>query len=316
MNYLVTGGAGFIGSSLADKLLEEGNTVICLDNFDNFYDPEIKKRNIANALKNKNYTLIEGDIRDKNALEKCFSVLKIDTVIHLAALAGVRPSIANPELYFQVNLFGTLNILEAMRKFQVNKMIFSSSSSIYGNNPKVPFSETDRVDNPISPYAASKKSAELLCHNYHHLYGFDICCLRFFTVYGPRQRPEMAIHLFTKKIHQGQAISVFGDGTNKRDYTFIGDILNGITASILNNDGYEIINLGESFTIALNDLVELIEKELGKKAVIERKPMQPGDVNMTYADVSKAKKNLNYIPSTPINNGIKKFVEWYLKENT
>ncbi|NOX67516.1 MAG: NAD-dependent epimerase/dehydratase family protein [Chlorobi bacterium] len=312
-NYLVTGGAGFIGSHLVDSLLSEGNNVITIDNFDEFYSKEVKLSNIASALTFDTFQLIEGDIRDKDLLDDLFSNNHIDVVIHLAAKAGVRPSIENTVEYYDVNINGTLNILEAMKKFDVKNLIFASSSSVYGNNKKVPFSESDIVDYPISPYAATKKSGELLCHTYHHLYDFKINCLRFFTVYGPRQRPDLAIHKFSKMILNDETIPMFGDGTTKRDYTYIDDIIQGIKLAIKNLNGYEVFNLGESRTIMLKELITLIEKEIGKKANIEKLPLQPGDVEQTYADVSKAKELLNYDPQYEIEEGIKNFIEWLKK---
>lgn len=316
MKILITGGAGFIGSSVTDKLLEQNHSVICLDNFDTFYDPLIKRQNINNALSNKNYLLIESDIRDQKFLDAFFSDNKVDIVIHIAARAGVRPSIAKPDLYYDVNINGTLTLLEAMRKADIKKMIFASSSSVYGNNKKIPFSETDNVDYPISPYAATKKAGELLCHTYHHLYAFDIFCLRFFTAYGPRQRPEMAIHMFAKNILNQKPIKMFGDGSTKRDYTYIEDIVSGLIGAINNLKGYEVINLGESQTISLSALIVMLENKIGKKAIIKNCPEQPGDVMITSADISKAKKYLQYSPKTSIEEGINKFVDWLLKEHS
>ena len=311
---LVTGGVGFIGSNLTDKLLSEGNSVIVIDNFDDFYDRKIKENNLKNALSYNNFELFEGDIRDKDIHEKIFSENEIEVVVHLAAKAGVRPSIKQPELYYDVNVNGTLNILEAMKKYGVKKLIFASSSSIYGNNKKVPFSEKDSVDFPISPYAATKKACELLNYTFHYLYGFDIYNLRFFTVYGPRQRPDLAIHKFTKLILEGKPIPVFGNGNTSRDYTYIDDIIKGIMSAIKKVKGYEIINIGESQTITLSKLIAIIENTVGKKAIVNRLPMQPGDVEKTFADISKAKQLLGYNPKTNIEDGIKKFVEWKLSE--
>lgn len=314
MNFLVTGGAGFIGSHLINKLISEpGNFIVCLDNFDEFYNPEIKRKNVSSFLNKKNFNLVEGDIRDRNIVESIFEKDKIDVVVHLAARAGVRPSLKLPALYFDVNVNGTINILEVMRENNCNKMVFASSSSVYGNNTKIPFSEDDNVDYPISPYAASKKAGELVCHTFNHLYGFDISCLRFFTVYGPGQRPEMAIHQFAKNIMDGKPINVFGDGSTKRDYTFIDDIIQGVTASINNLGGYHIYNLGESKTIELIELIKLIEKHIGKKAILNYQPEQPGDVKLTFSDVTKAKNELSYNPSTTMDEGIKKFVDWLRK---
>lgn len=312
-NYLVTGGAGFIGSHLVDNLLSEGNNVISIDNFDDFYSRDVKLKNISNALTFDTFQLVEGDIRDRKILDNLFSNNFFDVVIHLAAKAGVRPSIEDPKGYYDVNISGTLNILEAMKAYDIKKMIFASSSSVYGNNKKVPFSESDIVDFPISPYAATKKSGELLCHTFHHLYDLKINCLRFFTVYGPRQRPDLAIHKFTKKIFNGETIQMFGDGTTKRDYTYIDDIIQGIKLAIDNLNGFEVFNLGESRTIMLKDLINLIENEIGEKAKIEKLPLQLGDVEQTYANISKARELLKYDPKFEIEEGIKNFVEWIKK---
>lgn len=310
MKYLVTGGAGFIGSSLIDRLLKKDNDVVCIDSFDDFYDKNIKLKNIENAKSYNSFRLLQGDIRDNLFVEKCFRENEFDLVFHLAARAGVRPSILNPKIYYDNNVLGTLNILETMHKYSIKKMIFSSSSSVYGNNKEVPFSETDNVDYPISPYAATKKACELLCYNYHHLYDIEINCLRLFTVYGPRQRPDLAIHKFTELIMRDKEIPIYGDGTMKRDYTFIEDTVNGIlNASNLLN-GYNIFNLGNSTPISLNNLIQVLEKVIGKKALLNYLPQSPGDVDITYADISKAKKYLNYNPSTDIETGIIKFVKW------
>jgi UDP-glucuronate 4-epimerase len=311
MNILVTGGAGFIGSHTIETLLSRGDQVVCLDNFDDYYDPSIKERNLLAASRHSGFRCVRGDIRDSTALEEAFARGPVDAVIHLAARAGVRPSLLQPELYYDVNVVGTLRLLEAMRKHKVARLVFGSSSSVYGNNEKVPFSETDPVDSPISPYAASKKAGELLCHTYHHLYGFHIFCLRFFTVYGPRQRPEMAIHQFTRKILNKEKILLYGDGTSQRDYTYIEDILEGLMRSLDRLNGYEIINLGESRTISLAALITAIERLTGVRAVIERQPMQPGDVMITYADTAKARALLGYSPRFPVEEGLAKFVEWY-----
>lgn len=305
---LITGAAGFIGSHLCERLLADGRRVVGLDSFDSFYDPKIKRVNIAGCLTNSNFRLIEGDIRDAEvvaaALKGC------DVVVHLAARAGVRPSIEDPLLYQDVNVRGTNIILETMRKLGMKKLVFASSSSVYGNNKKVPFSETDVVDNPISPYAATKKAGELLCHAYHHLFGMDITCLRFFTVYGARQRPDLAIHKFAKLILAGKSIPVFGDGSMMRDHTYIDDIIAGVVAAIDHCGGYKIYNLGESRPVSLSDLIAAIERAVGKKAIIERLPLQPGDVHQTYADVSRAKAELGYEPSTEIEAGLSRFASW------
>ncbi|MDD3520867.1 MAG: GDP-mannose 4,6-dehydratase [Actinomycetota bacterium] len=311
MNILITGGAGFIGSNLTDRLLENGSRILCLDNFNDFYNPHIKENNIRHHLENKNFTLIKGDILDRNLLLDIFSRNNIDIVIHLAAMAGVRPSIENPLLYEKVNIEGTINLLECMKTHKARKMLFASSSSVYGGNKKVPFSETDSVDRPISPYAATKKACELLCYNYHHLYSFDIFCLRFFTVYGPRQRPEMAIHKFTRQIYSGQNITVFGDGSSSRDYTYIDDIVNGLLNCIDRVNSYEIINLGNSNPTKLIELVKLIQNISGRKSGITKEEMKPGDVFTTFADIKKAKKIIAFKPETSIEDGLQKFISWY-----
>ncbi len=311
MYYLVTGGAGFIGSNVVDRLLMKGKKIICLDNFDNFYDPAIKRRNISEAIKNPDFKLIEGDIRDLKLLKDVFNSHKISHVFHPAARAGVRPSIADPLLYEDVNIKGTMNMLEMAKEFKVENFVFASSSSVYGENKKVPFSESDNVDKPISPYAATKKACEEICFTYHHLYNISITCLRFFTVYGPRQRPEMAIHKFTRLIDEGKKIPMFGDGSSKRDYTYIDDIIDGVMKSLDKRHAFEIFNLGESETTELRKLISLIEKNLGKKAQIDEQPNQPGDVPITYADIEKAKSMLQYNPTTKIEKGIELFVKWY-----
>jgi len=310
-NILVTGGAGFIGSNLVEHLLNEGQRVICLDNFDPYYDVAIKKKNIEIAAKSPKFTFLNADILDSKALTSCFEKHQIDIVIHLAAKAGVRPSLSDPKGYYDVNVSGTLNLLETMKKFGVKKMVFASSSSVYGNNTKIPFSETDIVDFPISPYAATKKAGELLCHTYHHLYDFDIFCLRFFTVYGPRQRPDLAIYKFTKAILNGEPIPFYGDGSNKRDYTHISDIVQGIQAALNNLSGFEIINLGESTPISLSELVNYLEEFTGGKAQLNKLPLQQGDVNITYADIEKARNLIGYSPKMDIHEGFKSFVQWY-----
>lgn len=307
---LVTGGAGFIGSTLVDSLLADGLKVICVDNFDPFYDRGIKEQNIVTAKQNGNYTLIEADIRDQEKMRICFDRYRPDTIIHLAAKVGVRPSIENATEYYDVNVAGTLNLLQIMQEFNLNRMILASSSSIYGNNETTPFSEKDSVDHPISPYAATKKAAELLAHTFHHLHGFNIFCLRFFTVYGPRQRPDLAINKFTELILKDEPIPVFGDGSSARDYTYVTDIVAGIRSAIDKLCGYEIINLGESKTITLNELITSLEREIGKKAVINRTEKQPGDVHVTFADISKAKELLDYHPKITKEAGLAAFVKW------
>jgi len=313
---LITGGAGFIGSHLAEKLLADGHRIDCLDNFNDYYDPRIKRENIRDALANENYRLLEGDLLDISFLEKIFAARKYDVIVHLAARAGVRPSIEQPLLYEKVNIRGTMHLLELCKKHQIHKFVFASSSSVYGANKKVPFSESDFVDNPISPYAATKKAGELVCYTYHRLYDISVSALRFFTVYGPRQRPDMAIHKFARLIWQDQPIPVFGSGKSKRDYTYIDDIIQGIVASIHKCQGYNIYNLGESKTVELMYLIELLQQALGKKAVLDFQPDQPGDVPITYADISKARRELNYNPQIAIEEGIKRFTEWFKEKMT
>ncbi len=313
--YLVTGGAGFIGSHLCDYLLSQGHSVVIIDNFNDYYDISIKERNVEGNLKNPAYKLYRGDIRDLELLKTVFDENEIDMVINLAAMAGVRPSLENPLIYEEVNVKGLMNLLETCKNKGINKFIQASSSSVYGNNKEVPFKESAVVDFAISPYAATKKSGEVMGHVYHHLYNIDMIQLRFFTVYGPRQRPDLAIHKFTKMITAGESIPFYGDGTTKRDYTYIDDIIDGIVKSIRylekNENVYEIFNLGESNTVSLKEMVSTIEEELGIEANIDRQPMQPGDVEVTYADISKAKELLGYDPRTDFKDGIKNFVEWY-----
>ena len=309
MKVLVTGAAGFIGSHLCERLLGDGREVVGIDNFDDFYDPEIKRRNVADCLENENFELIEADIRDGAAMGDAAGK-GVEIIVHLAAKAGVRPSIEKPLLYADVNINGTGILLEAAREQGIGKFIFASSSSVYGNNEKVPFSEEDNVDFPISPYAATKKACELICHTYHHLYGMSMTCLRYFTVYGPRQRPDLAIHKFARLIEDGKPISIYGDGTMSRDFTYIDDIIDGTVAAIEKCGGFNIYNLGESSPITVNDLVVEIEKALGKKAIKEYVSLQPGDVDRTYADVSKAAKELGYKPATNIEKGLAEFVGW------
>jgi UDP-glucuronate 4-epimerase len=311
---LISGGAGFIGSHLCQRLISEGHTVVCLDNFDAFYDPAIKRGNLEEIRAtegNGEFQLVEGDIRDAVLLEDLFRRSSFDLVIHLAARAGVRPSIEQPLLYNEVNVTGTLNLLEACRGFGVKDLIFGSSSSVYGTNSKVPFAEEDRLEAMISPYAVTKRIGELFCYTYHHLYNLNISCLRFFTVYGPRQRPEMAIHKFTRLIHQGERVPVYGDGTSRRDYTYIDDIIGGIMGTMRNLRGYAIFNLGESQTVPLRQLISLIEKALGKKAEVEELPEQPGDVPITYADITQARRFLGYDPQVGIEEGVERFVRWF-----
>jgi len=312
MSILITGAAGFIGSHLTDRLLREGRDVVCIDNFCDYYPPRIKRANIASALAhNPPARLYEGDICDVEFCAGVFQQERIDCVVHLAARAGVRPSLQNPALYATVNCVGLVNLLELARRHSVQKFVFASSSSVYGNNKKVPFSESDPVNEPISPYAATKRAGELLCRTYHHLYGLPTVCLRLFTVYGPRQRPDMAIHKFTRLIDEGKPIQVFGDGTTKRDYTFCDDIVDGIVAAIDADLKFEIINLGDSKVVELRYLVQLIETALGKRACVQNLPEQPGDVRITFADIAKARALLGYEPKVPIEQGIEIFVQWF-----
>ena len=312
-NILITGGAGFIGSHLVDRLMSEGDwRITVVDDFNDFYDPAIKRANIASHLADPNFKLVAADIREYEALKSIFRESAFDCIVHLAARAGVWPSLKEPLLYVKTNINGTMNLLELARENEVRHFVFGSSSSVYGENKKVPFSEDDPIFRPISPYAATKAAGELICHPYSHLHGMRIVCLRFFTVYGARQRPDLAIHKFAKLITAGQAIPVFGDGTTRRDYTYIDDIIQGVRAAIdYDRTNYEVINLGESRTVELRELISLLENELGRRAEIDRQPTQPGDVPQTYADISKARRLLNYNPQTPIESGIKKFVQWF-----
>jgi len=309
-NFLITGGAGFIGSHLVDRLLAtDVAKITVVDDFNDFYDPSIKHNNIQNHLKVHRYTIHEIDIRDRAALEQVFKENNFDCVVHLAARAGVRPSLSEPQLYTETNINGTLNLLELARQHNIKQFVFGSSSSVYGINAKVPFSEDDPIRQPISPYAATKGAGELLCHTYSHLYGLRCVCLRFFTVYGPRQRPDLAIHKFAKLISAGKPIPVFGDGTTRRDYTYVDDIINGVIAAInYDKTNYEVFNLGESRTVELNELISLLEKELDTHAIIDRQPPQPGDVPQTFADISKARALLGYDPKTQIEEGLHRFV--------
>ncbi len=314
-NILITGGAGFIGSHLVDRLLAEGNwRITVIDDLNDFYSPEIKRANIAGHLTNPDYRLVEADIRDTEALAEAFASSGFDVIVHLAARAGVRPSLSQPRLYFETKVTGTLNLLELARIHHVKQFVFASSSSVYGINCKMPFSEDDRIHQPISPYAATKAAGELLCHTYSHLHGIRTIGLRFFTVYGARQRPDLAIHKFAKLISEDKPIQMFGDGTTRRDYTYIDDIMQGVRASIdYDASMHEVFNLGESQTIELRELISLLERSLGKQAIIDHQPMQPGDVPCTFADIAKARRLLNYDPTTKIADGIPKFVDWFLR---
>ena len=315
MNFLVTGGAGFIGSHVCERLLRDGHRVWAFDDLNDFYDPQIKRRNLGEieALA-KPFTFVHGDLCDAAVLTALCSSVKFDQVIHLAARAGVRPSLEQPALYLRVNVEGTVNVLEAARRSGVKKITIASSSSVYGVNAKVPFSESDPIFSAVSPYAASKLACEALGHTWHHLYQMDVVMLRFFTVYGPRQRPDLAIHKFTRLIDAGRPIPVFGDGSTARDHTHIDDILEGIIACTQREFGFEIFNLGESQTVKLRELIGLIEAALGKTAIIDRQPLQPGDVPITYADISKAREKLGYQPRVKVAEGIHLFVDWFRKK--
>lgn len=316
--FLITGGSGFIGSTLSEQLLNNNERVIIIDNFCDFYNPNIKEKNI-NKIKNKtNLKLYKVDIRDRLSIKKVFDENKIDVVVNLAAMAGVRPSIENPVLYQEVNCLGLQNILEEMKLHNVKNGVFASSSSVYGNCKEVPFRENMIVDYAISPYAATKKANEVMAHVYHKLYNMNIVMLRFFTVYGPKQRPDLAINKFTKLMLEGKKIPMFGDGSTSRDYTYIDDIVDGIIKScqfcLLNKNVYEILNLGNSNPISLINMIKIIGETLEIEPNIEQLPMQAGDVETTFADITKAKKLIGYEPKTPFRNGIKEFVKWYKEE--
>jgi UDP-glucuronate 4-epimerase len=312
MNFLVTGGAGFIGSHVCERLLAQGHAVWVFDDLNPFYDPAIKRRALeALAATGRPFQFVHGDLVDRAALDALCGAVKFDQIIHLAARAGVRPSLQEPALYQRVNVEGTVNLLEAARQSGVRKVTIASSSSVYGVNARVPFSEDDPIFSAISPYAASKLACEALGHVYHHVYGFDIAMLRFFTVYGPRQRPDLAIHKFAQLISQGRPIPVFGDGSTARDYTYVTDTVDGVLACTQREFGFEVFNLGESQTVTLSSLIELLENALGCKAIIDRQSAQPGDVPITYANIAKARAKLGYNPQVKIDEGIPRFVEWY-----
>ncbi len=312
MNFLVTGGAGFIGSHVCERLLRDGHSVWAFDDLNDFYDPQFKRANIRDiqslALP---FEFFHGDLCDVDAVNEIFSSVKFDQIIHLAARAGVRPSLEQPALYARVNVEGTVNLFEAARKNGVKKITVASSSSVYGVNAKMPFTESDAIISAVSPYAASKLACEALGHTYHHVYKMDVAMLRFFTVYGPRQRPDLAIHKFTKLIDAGKPIPVFGDGSTARDHTYVTDILDGVMACTNKEFGFDIFNLGESQTVKLSELISLIENALGKKAIIDRQPLQLGDVPITFADISKAQAKLGYNPQVKVAKGIPLFVDWF-----
>lgn len=313
--YLITGGAGFIGSSLSERLIKEGNRVVAIDNFCDFYNPTIKENNVKELIKNSNFKLYRNDIRDRESVKKIFEENNIDIVMHLAAMAGVRPSIENPVLYQEVNCMGTQNILEEMKAHNVKNLVMASSSSVYGNCKEVPFKENMIVDFAISPYAATKKANEVMTHVYHKLFDMNVIMLRFFTVYGPKQRPDLAINKFTRLMLEDKEIPMFGDGTTSRDYTYIDDIVDGIIRSCNyvenNNDVYEILNLGNSSPVSLKEMINTIGQAIGVNPKIKQLPMQPGDVDRTFADISKAKKLIGYNPKTSFKEGIENFVKWY-----
>jgi len=316
-NVLITGGAGFVGSNLTEHLLAEGGwNVSIIDDLNDFYAPEIKRANMAEVRNTGDFQFFEADIRNAESLRPVFDENEFDVIVHLAARAGVRPSLKEPKLYAETNINGTLNLLELARDYEIKQFVFGSSSSVYGENEKLPFAEQDPIFKPISPYAATKAAGELICHTYSHLFDIRTVCLRFFTVYGPRQRPDLAIHKFSKRIWEGDPISVFGDGSTRRDYTYIDDIISGVRAAMgYEGSMHEVFNLGESETTELSRLIDLLEECLGKKAIVDRQPMQPGDVPITYADISKARKLLGYDPQTRIEDGIPKFVEWFKSVN-
>ena len=314
MNFLVTGGAGFIGSHVCERLLHDGHAVWAFDDLNPFYDPQLKRRNLCDIQSlARPFEFVHGDLCDRAALDELFGSVKFDQIIHLAARAGVRPSLAEPALYQRVNVEGTVNLLEAARTSGVRKIVIASSSSVYGVNAKVPFNEADPIFSAISPYAASKLAGESLGHVYHHVYGLDVVMLRLFTVYGPRQRPDLAIRKFATLIQAGKPIPVFGDGSMARDYTYVTDTVDGIMAATQREFGFQIFNLGESQTVTLGRLVELLEAGLGKKAMIDRQPPQPGDVPVTFADITKARAQLGYDPRVKIEAGIRLFIDWFRK---
>ena len=317
MNILVTGGAGFIGSHLSEALLQEGHHVVCFDIFGEWrgsLNALYKKKNMSSIISNPQYRVFEGDLQRKEYIDIPFHNEKIDVVVHLAAQTGVRPSVQDPNVHYKVNVLGTLYLLQKCVEYGVKKLVFASSSSVYGNNPHIPFSEDDKVDYPLSPYAATKKAGENLCYVFHKLYGMDIVCLRLFTVYGPRQRKEMLISSFTNKIYNGEPVTIFGDGLNRRDYTYITDVVMAFTEVLRHIKGYEVYNIGRSDPVTLSKVINLIERKLGKKSEVNYSPMQPGEANQTYANISKARSVLGYDPEVRIEKGISLYIDWFLGE--
>ncbi len=308
---LVTGAAGFIGSHLSERLVARGDRVVGFDNFNSYYDPAIKRRNLAGLARSPGFALVEGDIRDRDAVTRALGEHRPDAIVHLAAMAGVRPSLEDPVLYHDVNCTGTAVLLAAARAAGLRRVVFGSSSSVYGGNEKVPFHEDDDVSGPVSPYAATKRASELTCHVFAQLYGMDIACLRFFTVYGPRQRPEMAIHKFVRRLERGEKLPLYGDGRSERDYTFVDDILDGVLKALDRSRGFRIYNLGESRTVSLRELVAAIGRATGKEPGVDWQPAQPGDVPRTFADIARARAELGYDPRVGLQEGLQRFVAWY-----
>jgi UDP-glucuronate 4-epimerase len=312
MRTLITGGAGFIGSTLADRLLADGAEVVAVDNFDPFYPERRKRLNLANASRNPRFRLEELDIRDREGIERLVSAFRPDAIVHLAARAGVRPSIEDPGLYADVNVTGTVHLLEAARRIEPRpRFVYASSSSVYGDRPDAPFREDDPVDHPVSPYAATKKACELLAFTFHHLHGLPVTGLRFFTAYGPRNRPDLAIARFARLIDRGEPVPMFGDGSTRRDYTFVEDIVDGVVRSIAECKSHRLYNLGNSDPVALREMIAALGEALGKTPRIDRLPEQPGDVRQTFADITRARVELGYNPTTPFRDGLDRFVAWY-----
>ncbi|QDV37878.1 GDP-mannose 4,6-dehydratase [Tautonia plasticadhaerens] len=309
---IVTGAAGFIGSHLVDRLLADGVEVVGVDNFDHFYDPTRKRANLADALRHSGFRLVELDLRDAEGVSRLVAESRPDAIAHLAARAGVRPSIEQPGLYAEVNVSATTYLMEAARTLDpMPRFVYASSSSVYGDRPDAPFREDDRVDTPISPYAATKMACELIAHAFHHIHGLPVTGLRFFTAYGPRNRPDLAIHKFADLIERGRPIPMFGDGTTRRDYTYVGDIVDGVSRALDRCSSYHLYNLGHSEPIALREMIAALGRALGKEPVVDRQPEQPGDVRQTYADISRARSELGYDPATPFDEGLARFVSWF-----